>query len=169
MSILGCELSPLAHVLTSGPQLVVLFWEIVETLGGGTNWRKWGLERVLLKVTPSPWTPFLFWASWLPRTEQSYFTIPSPSWKSETYETLGGISISSFTLWLQLCKVWQEDCYRDAAVTKPVCLTRCWKRLVGGIRKQLEKWARESLGYCKHSLLHAWFWWERQRAETIGM
>lgn len=84
--------------------MVVLFREIVETFGGGTNWRKWGLEEVLLKVVPGSGIP----CSGHPGDSELSST-PLPyhphQKKAETYDTLGKMNTSSRKLWLWLRKV----------------------------------------------------------------
>lgn len=90
-------------MLTYGPHLVVLFREIEETFGGGTNRRKWGLEGVLLKVIPDPGVP----CSGHPGcSELSSTTLPHnphpKKKKVETYDILGKMSISSHELWVLL-------------------------------------------------------------------
>lgn len=150
---------PLAHMLTYGPHLVVLFREIEETFGGGTNRRKWGLEGVLLKVIPDPGVP----CSGHPGcSELSSTTLPHnphPKKKKKLKP------MTSWGKWVFL-PMNSGCCYQgDAALG----LTSCWKWLVGGIQKHWEKWARESLEYRKQSLPHGWFWGGSWRADIVGI
>lgn len=152
-------------MLTSGLHPVVLCQEVVETRSGTNRgsgvWREyyWGLYLVL-GSRPCSGHPDC--------TECFYFSTLSPFKEKESWNLwhLGEMNISTFL------PIYSGRGYvrsnRKLLPSVTTCLTSCWKWLVGGIWKHLEKWARESLEYHKQSLLHGWFWWEHWRPGTTG-